>query len=325
MILKLSTIRIDGDTQVRVAIHQTTVDEYAELLESGKDLPPLTVFHDGAAYWLADGFHRYHAARKAGLLAVYCDVQKGTVAEARWAAVGANKAHGLRMSPADRKRAVEMALKLKPEMSDDAIAEHVGVDRKTVLARRHQVVQIGQPDHRIGKDGKRYPAPPPPPPRPPQRPVTPASPPPPPPTPPKPPKPDNEASSGPKDHFGRAIPEALRPLWSRRDEVDALKTKISAVRVALRDAREASDPLYAGMPQDVLAWLDNVYSELDNCKPHLVCPWCGGMSKTCKMCRGPVRGFVSKFQYDTFALPEMKAIVEKGSKPTRPPDIVCRR
>jgi hypothetical protein len=101
-------------------------------------------------------------------------------------------------------------------------------------------------------------------------------------------------------------------MWERRREVEELKSRISEVRVALRKARDAGDMLYAGLPQDVLTWLDNTYSELDNCKPFIVCPWCGGMGEKCRMCGGSRRGFVSEFQYKTFAPSEMKAIVEQG-------------
>ncbi len=301
MHVSLDQIRIDGDTQVRVAIDQATVDEYAELFQAGKTLPKLTVFHDGAAHWLADGFHRYHAARKAGLVAIGCDVHRGTVAEARWAACGANAAHGLRRTNADKRRAVEMALKMKPELSDEAISDHAGVSRVFVHGMRPQVVNGLQPDHRIGKDGKRYPAPPPPKskglqPPPPKR-VSPIP-------------PDRKAVT--TDAMGRAIPDTHVLLWHRRAEIDELKQRVSELRVAIRKAREASDPLFRGLPQDVGTWLDNTYRELDNCRPYLVCPWCGGMSKSCRMCGGPERGFVSEFQYKTFATDEMKAVVERA-------------
>ena len=111
-------------------------------------------------------------------------------------------------------------------------------------------------------------------------------------------------------------------MWERRQEIEALKARISEVRVALRKARDSGDPLFAGVPQEVLTWLDNTYSELDNAKPWAVCPWCGAMSKTCRMCGGPARGFVSEFQWKTHATDELRARVEK---PRRPPDIVCRR
>ena len=76
--LKIADIRLDGNTQARVAIHQTTVDEYAEVLTAGGELPPIVVFFDGAAHWIADGFHRLHAHRSIGAVTVRADVRDGT-------------------------------------------------------------------------------------------------------------------------------------------------------------------------------------------------------------------------------------------------------
>ena len=62
----VSSIRIDGGTQPRASIDQAIVDDYAEAFRRGDELPAAMVFHDGTSYWLADGFHRYHAARSSG-------------------------------------------------------------------------------------------------------------------------------------------------------------------------------------------------------------------------------------------------------------------
>src|SRR3954447_12853981 len=61
-VLKLDQIRTDGGTQPRAALHPSWVEEYAHDMMSGAELPPVIVFYNGSAYWLADGFHRYHAA-----------------------------------------------------------------------------------------------------------------------------------------------------------------------------------------------------------------------------------------------------------------------
>ncbi len=51
--------------------------------ERDKFPAPVVMFHDGKENWLADGFHRYHGARKADLAELMCDVQAaGTVAGA---------------------------------------------------------------------------------------------------------------------------------------------------------------------------------------------------------------------------------------------------
>ena len=122
--LKIADIRLDGNTQARVAIHQTTVDEYAEVLTDGGELPPIVVFHDGAAHWIADGFHRLHAHRSIGAVTVRADVRDGTARDAQMYACGANQAHGLRRTNDDKRKAVAGMLELAPDWSDRAIAKH---------------------------------------------------------------------------------------------------------------------------------------------------------------------------------------------------------
>lgn len=58
----LRSIRIDGGTQSRAELNNTTVDEYTEAMLEGDTFPPIVVFFDGSSYWLADGFHRYFGA-----------------------------------------------------------------------------------------------------------------------------------------------------------------------------------------------------------------------------------------------------------------------
>jgi hypothetical protein len=133
--LNISLIRLDGGTQPRAFISAGTVEEYAETLTEGGTLPPVTVFYDGENHWLADGFHRVDAARKNNFVTIDADVIQGTREDAQWFSFGANKAHGLRRTNADKARAVEAALKhpSAATKTDDEIAEHCGVSRRTVL------------------------------------------------------------------------------------------------------------------------------------------------------------------------------------------------
>jgi hypothetical protein len=146
--LKIADIRLDGNTQARVAIHQTTVDEYAEVLTAGGELPPVVVYFDGAAHWLADGFHRLHAHRSISAVTVRADVRDGTAREAQMHAYGANQAHGLRRTNDDKRKAVLGMLALVPDWSDRAIAKHVGVAHTMVAAVRNPEVQERQKDAR---------------------------------------------------------------------------------------------------------------------------------------------------------------------------------
>lgn len=54
----LDLIQFDAGTQIRAAINEAVVGEYAELMQADTKFPPVVLFHDGNAYYMADGFHR---------------------------------------------------------------------------------------------------------------------------------------------------------------------------------------------------------------------------------------------------------------------------
>lgn len=134
--LAIDDIRLDGGTQSRVAIDESTVADYAELIEESTALPPVVVFHDGTDYWLVDGFHRLLATQRIGAVDIEADVHPGTQHDARVAACSANRVHGLRRTNADKRRAVEMMIELAPDLSSREIARHVGVTHSLVNAVR---------------------------------------------------------------------------------------------------------------------------------------------------------------------------------------------
>lgn len=149
--LNIRTIRIDGGTQSRVAINEEVVAEYATALKEGADFPEVVVFHDGADYWLADGFHRYHAHNRIGKASIAADVQQGTVRDAILYSLGANRAHGLQRSNADKRKTV-MTLLADPEWaawSDRKIAEVAGVGHPLVAAIRKPEVAAKQQENRL--------------------------------------------------------------------------------------------------------------------------------------------------------------------------------
>ena len=159
--IALTEICTEG-LQTRAVLDMETVREYAEAeAERGAVFPPVTLFFDGSKYWLGDGFHRVAMARQQGKKRVAAEVREGTRDDAVWFACGANKEHGLPRTNADKRRALEIALKMHPEMSNEAIAQHVGVSRVFVINFRKtlsaQVVNRLPPEPRVGVDGKTYP------------------------------------------------------------------------------------------------------------------------------------------------------------------------
>lgn len=139
--IALDKIRIDGGTQPRESIDETVVADYAECID---ELPPIDVFFDGAEYWLADGFHRLHAARRAGRWSsIEATVHQGTREEAILFSTAANKTHGLRRTNADKRKAVQTVLGLPAcaKWSDRNIARHVGVHHSTVADIRASLAE----------------------------------------------------------------------------------------------------------------------------------------------------------------------------------------
>ena len=61
----------------RVRPCRDTLTRYVELMQAGEQLPPVTVFYDGQAYWLADGRHRLEARKRVGYTDISVDVQRG--------------------------------------------------------------------------------------------------------------------------------------------------------------------------------------------------------------------------------------------------------
>ena len=111
--LSLSRIIAHQEVQARVAMNEETIEEYAEAMRNGDKFPPVVVFSDdGASYWLADGFHRYHAAKQiASEWALPAEIRAGGKREAILYAVGANASHGHRRSREDKRNSVLKLLK----------------------------------------------------------------------------------------------------------------------------------------------------------------------------------------------------------------------
>lgn len=127
--IAIAKIRMDGGTQPRAQIFEEVVAEYAEDMKQGSVFPPVTVYYDGEEYWLADGFHRVRAKEAIGEIDITAEVYLGTQRDAVLYAVGANAAHGLRRTNADKYRSVERLLRDREwnRWSNREIAKRCGV------------------------------------------------------------------------------------------------------------------------------------------------------------------------------------------------------
>jgi len=110
MKINIEKIRIDGDTQSRTTIQEKTVQNYTEVLLDGVKMPPIKLFYDGLDWWLADGFHRYFAHKRAKINEIDCDITKGTKRDAKIYSLGANHDHGLPRTHEDKRKSVMTCL-----------------------------------------------------------------------------------------------------------------------------------------------------------------------------------------------------------------------
>jgi hypothetical protein len=156
--LPLDDLVLDPNLNLRDRLDDETVERY---MEAWDRMPPVTVFEVDGRWLIADGFHRHAAAVTAGRRTIRAEVRSGTFAEALDFVAGANLFHGLPLTRAERRRAIEVKLRLHHERSDRSLAEELGVGRELVAKIRRQLVEGGQVPAgatRVGSDGKTYPA-----------------------------------------------------------------------------------------------------------------------------------------------------------------------
>lgn len=133
-------IIVDYGVQMREGVNAEVVEEYAAIFEQHKPgwgpFPPAVVFEDAnGELLLADGFHRLAGWKTVNARGeIPATIKQGNRRDAVFFAVGANAAHGLRRSNADKRKAV-LTLLNDAEWSiwsDRQIAETAGVSHMLV-------------------------------------------------------------------------------------------------------------------------------------------------------------------------------------------------
>jgi hypothetical protein len=154
--IALSSINFDSATQVRAEINHEVVVDYAERMEAGDKFPPVQLFAEKDRYFIGDGWHRLLAAQKNGQVTIPAEVYQGGRREAIKCALGANTTNGLRRTNADKRKAVEIALREFVNLSDRQIADLCGVSAPTVgLVRAVNCKNLTvKTEDRLGADGK---------------------------------------------------------------------------------------------------------------------------------------------------------------------------
>jgi len=108
MLIDISKLDFNCDTQVRIKVDEEAVSDYAEKMRTGSVFPPIKVVHDGLVYIPVDGFHRILAAERIGKKQIDAEITKGTKRGAwLYAREHANKDNGMRLTNADKRKKVE--------------------------------------------------------------------------------------------------------------------------------------------------------------------------------------------------------------------------
>ncbi|MFL6143249.1 MAG: ParB/RepB/Spo0J family partition protein [Labedaea sp.] len=137
--------RVDGEDPEHIRL----------LLGSAAELPPILVHRQTMR--VVDGVHRLRVAQLRGDDEIAVQFFDGTEESAFLEAVRANLAHGLPLSLADRRAAAARVLVQRPEWSDRAIAEAVGLSPDSISLIRRQSGTSRHLTSRVGRDGRARP------------------------------------------------------------------------------------------------------------------------------------------------------------------------
>ena len=166
MIQQIELIELDDSFQIREETREEKIDQYAEyFLERNNwgDFPPIDVVLKDGRYVIADGIHRFRAAKRAGFEAVPCNVTEG--GEDDWTllqkSVEKNGVQGIDMGPKDWRKFRRMVMeKLSrgeiPAKPYSDIAKLCRCSVQTITRLRDEMTAEGWafPESAVGSDGK---------------------------------------------------------------------------------------------------------------------------------------------------------------------------
>jgi len=157
MKMACENIEATAATQVRAKLDKATIDQYCEEIKTGAEFPPVIVFAEANSerYVLSDGHHRLRAHINAELEEIEVDLRPGDIHAALEYALQANRAHGLRLTNADKITSIKLALADSElsQLTQQEIADIVGVTRETVnrVSRRDTLDDAAEVDSEPGE------------------------------------------------------------------------------------------------------------------------------------------------------------------------------
>ncbi len=151
--IEIAQIRFDDVKYPREHINEDAVHEYSEAMKNKVHMPEIEVYRSGGTFWLSDGRHRLEAGKMAGMTTIWAKVYQGTQRDAILHSIEANASHGVRMTNADKRKAVTILLQ-DPEWrwwANNAIAEHCRVSADLVKSVRAEYERAHPEETQDGK------------------------------------------------------------------------------------------------------------------------------------------------------------------------------
>jgi len=287
----LEDVDIDHSPMVRADLRPEVIEEYASIYKKDKKkMPHIDVFYEAGnkRMLIGDGMHRLQAMRSLNFKACQANVHAGVYEDALKFALTANERHGIRRSQADKRKAVEEAIRQWPKVSNVQIANLASVDDHTVKAVRDWLEEQGKiaPEPvREGRDGSKRAAS-----------AKPTS--------------ESRGSTAPdmprkleaKCKTGAVLTVQALKYWNRTPEIKELLDELTTFERKLKKAQSMEDLMFCEVNiSAALADIDKIYTNLQTGLPYAVCTQCQGQPKTqpkgeCRLCCG--RAVISKFRWD---------------------------
>lgn len=159
VLTRLADIRADESAQQRAQLDWLHVAELKEAYEINAEIPAIVVFKDEEGLlWLADGFHRYEGAQKAGKEKIQTVIESGNLRSAILYSCGANSGHGLKRTNADKTKSADTLLSDHEwqQWNNTEIARKTGLSIEFIRQRRAVVCPETEGQTKVTRNGKTY-------------------------------------------------------------------------------------------------------------------------------------------------------------------------
>lgn len=161
---ELAILDLDDSFQIRVETKEEKIQQYADYFlerDGWGDFPPIQVVYINGKYMIADGIHRFNAAKRAGLEMIPCDLVTGNYETLLDESVKKNGIQGIDMGPKDWKKFRRLAMEAlckglieNRTMTDMAKLCRCSVPTITSLRREMETEGWTFPETVIASDGR---------------------------------------------------------------------------------------------------------------------------------------------------------------------------